>query len=115
VWQFTPTPSGVLVHTEESWTGEPVSAQAASLQPLLDGAIRAWLGHLKAHAEAVVREAVSEQSAVSSAQRSRTPVTAIPVTGVVLLMWATVAGNRTLAPQNHRALGLRRRWIQFQY
>jgi len=52
VWQCTSTPAGVLVHTEESWSGAPVSAQAASLQPLLDGAIRAWLTHLKAHAEA---------------------------------------------------------------
>ena len=52
VWQFTPASVGVLVHTEESWSGAPVSSQAASLQPLLDGAIRAWLTHLKARAEA---------------------------------------------------------------
>jgi uncharacterized protein YbjT (DUF2867 family) len=50
-WRFTPTPTGVLVHTEESWSGAPVSAQAARLQPLLDGALQAWLGHLKRTAE----------------------------------------------------------------
>jgi hypothetical protein len=27
VWTFTATEDGVLVHTEESWTGEPVEAQ----------------------------------------------------------------------------------------
>jgi hypothetical protein len=41
----------VLVHTEESWDGEPVRARAATLQPLLDGAIRAWLTNLKRAAE----------------------------------------------------------------
>jgi polyketide cyclase/dehydrase/lipid transport protein len=47
VWEFTPTDGGVLVHTEESWDGEPVRAQSAILQPLLDAAIRAWLTSLK--------------------------------------------------------------------
>jgi hypothetical protein len=41
----------VLVHTEESWDGEPVRAQAAILQPLLDAAIRAWLTDLKRASE----------------------------------------------------------------
>ena len=51
VWEFTPTDRGVLVHTEESWDGEPVRAQAGALQSLLDGAIRAWLTNLKRAAE----------------------------------------------------------------
>jgi uncharacterized protein YndB with AHSA1/START domain len=51
VWKFTPTDHGVLVQTEESWDGEPVRAQAAILQPLLDTALRAWLTHLKHTAE----------------------------------------------------------------
>ena len=52
VWELTSTTAGVLVHTEESWSGEPVEAQATQLQPLLDHALRTWLGHLKAHSEA---------------------------------------------------------------
>jgi len=51
VWEFTPADGGVRVHTEESWEGEPVSAQTAMLQPLLDGAIRTWLTSLKREAE----------------------------------------------------------------
>jgi hypothetical protein len=51
VWEFTQTDHGVLVHTEESWDGEPVRAQAGMLQPLLDAAIRAWLSNLKHAAE----------------------------------------------------------------
>ena len=51
VWEFTQTDHGVLVHTEESWDGEPVRAQAGMLQPLLDAAIRAWLTNLKHAAE----------------------------------------------------------------
>lgn len=52
VWTFSPTDDGVLVETEESWDGEPVRAQAATLQPLLDAALRAWLKNLKRAAEA---------------------------------------------------------------
>jgi uncharacterized protein YndB with AHSA1/START domain len=52
VWELTSTAAGVLVHTEESWRGEPVQARATQLQPLLDHALRTWLGHLKAHSEA---------------------------------------------------------------
>jgi len=66
VWQFTPAPAGVLVHTEESWSGAPVDAQAASLQPLLDGAIRAWLGHLKVRAEVEARTPANRHSPAPS-------------------------------------------------
>ena len=53
VWEFTQTDRGLFVHTEESWDGEPVHAQAAILQPLLDAAIRTWLTNLKRVAEEV--------------------------------------------------------------
>jgi hypothetical protein len=52
VWQFTETAQGVKVSTEESWSGEVVRANAASLQPLLDSALREWLTRLKATSEA---------------------------------------------------------------
>lgn len=52
VWEFTATANGVHVHTEESWTGEVVSANKAQLQPLLDGALADWLTRLKRMAEA---------------------------------------------------------------
>jgi hypothetical protein len=51
VWEFTQTDRGVLIHTDESWDGEPVRTQATMLQPLLDAAIRTWLANLKRAAE----------------------------------------------------------------
>jgi hypothetical protein len=41
----------VLVHTEESWDGEVVRTQTATLQQALDGSLRAWLTNLKRAAE----------------------------------------------------------------
>ncbi len=38
--------------TEESWQGEPVSAQVETLQGALDASLRAWLENLKRTAEA---------------------------------------------------------------
>ncbi|MEV0530928.1 SRPBCC family protein [Kitasatospora sp. NPDC050463] len=52
VWTFTPTPDGVLVHTEESWTGEPVTANQAVLQAALDNSLHHWVTNLKHEAEA---------------------------------------------------------------
>lgn len=52
VWTFTPTRDGVLVHTEESWTGAPVDANRDALQAALDDSLRNWLGNLKREAEA---------------------------------------------------------------
>ena len=51
VWSLEPTDDGVLVRTEESWEGEPVEAQAETLQGALDGSLRAWLENLKRAAE----------------------------------------------------------------
>jgi uncharacterized protein YndB with AHSA1/START domain len=50
-WLFTETPSGVHVETNESFAGEPVAADAAAMQSMLDASLAAWLGHLKAAAE----------------------------------------------------------------
>jgi hypothetical protein len=54
VWEFTATERGVHVHTEESWSGDRVQAQAAALQPVLDGALIDWLERLKSTSEAAV-------------------------------------------------------------
>ncbi|MFI5975441.1 SRPBCC family protein [Streptomyces sp. NPDC051452] len=51
VWTFTPTRNGVLVHTEESWTGDPVRANQAALQAALDNSLRNWVDNLKHEAE----------------------------------------------------------------
>jgi uncharacterized protein YndB with AHSA1/START domain len=51
VWTFTRTEEGVHVHTEESWTGEPVTAHTAYLQEALDASLDAWLHNLKQRAE----------------------------------------------------------------
>lgn len=51
VWELTSREDGVLVHTEESWDGEEVSAQAETLQGALDGSLRGWLENLKRAAE----------------------------------------------------------------
>ncbi|MFJ8742429.1 SRPBCC family protein [Embleya sp. NPDC127516] len=51
VWTFTKTKEGVRVHTEESWTGEPVEANKEFLQQALDGSLGHWLNNLKQRAE----------------------------------------------------------------
>jgi len=50
-WTFIAVPGGVRVFTEESWSGAPVEADAATLQTALDASLVAWLRHLKAAAE----------------------------------------------------------------
>ena len=50
-WLFAETPKGVHVTTNESFAGDPVEADATSMQQLLDASLVAWLGHLKAAAE----------------------------------------------------------------
>jgi len=54
-WLFTPTAGGVHVTTNESFSGEPVAADAAGMQALLDASLVAWLGHLKAASESQAR------------------------------------------------------------
>jgi uncharacterized protein YndB with AHSA1/START domain len=51
-WVFTETPDGTHVTTSESFAGEPVEADRAGMQQLLDGSLASWLGALKAAAEA---------------------------------------------------------------
>jgi hypothetical protein len=52
VWTFTPTRNGVHVHTEESWSGAPISANVPAMQQALDASLDAWLHNLKRKAEA---------------------------------------------------------------
>lgn len=52
VWEFIATSGGVRVRTEESWRGDVVRANAATLQPVLDGALQDWLTRLKTTSEA---------------------------------------------------------------
>jgi hypothetical protein len=51
VWTFTPRKDGVHVHTEESWTGDVVTANVAYLQAALDASLHNWLRNLKEKAE----------------------------------------------------------------
>ncbi|MBC8153619.1 MAG: SRPBCC family protein [Bacteroidetes bacterium] len=51
VWHFTPVAEGVLVQTEESWAGEPITRQVSVMQQALDKSIRSWLESLKREAE----------------------------------------------------------------
>ncbi|MFE6199159.1 SRPBCC family protein [Streptomyces sp. NPDC057838] len=53
VWTFTETKGAVHVHTEESWTGEPVNANTAYLQEALNASLEDWLGNLKQRSEQV--------------------------------------------------------------
>jgi uncharacterized protein YndB with AHSA1/START domain len=50
-WLFSETPGGMHVTTTESFAGDPVEADAAGMQTVLDASLVAWLGHLKAAAE----------------------------------------------------------------
>jgi hypothetical protein len=45
------TPTGTVVTTDESFAGEPVDADAAGMQSLLDGSLGSWLAHLETAAE----------------------------------------------------------------
>ncbi|MDT0609051.1 SRPBCC family protein [Streptomyces lancefieldiae] len=51
MWTFTQAKDGVHVHTEESWTGDPVTADTAYLQRALDASLDDWLHNLKQRAE----------------------------------------------------------------
>ena len=46
-WVFSQAAGCVHVTTTESFAGEPVEADAAGMQSLLDMSLVAWLGHLK--------------------------------------------------------------------
>ncbi|WP_051825513.1 hypothetical protein [Kitasatospora aureofaciens] len=50
---FAPTRDGVLVHTEESWTGKPVTAHRAVLRTGLDNSPHNWVTNLEHEAGAV--------------------------------------------------------------
>jgi hypothetical protein len=50
-WTLTDGDDGVVVHTEESWEGEPVRAQTKTSQAALDASRRGWLDNLKRAAE----------------------------------------------------------------
>ncbi|MEV6444894.1 SRPBCC family protein [Amycolatopsis sp. NPDC051716] len=52
VWTFTPVRGGVLVRTEESWTGEQIEADPATAIRYLASGLDAWLADLKTTAEA---------------------------------------------------------------
>jgi RimJ/RimL family protein N-acetyltransferase len=51
VWTLDSQDDGVLVRTAESWEGEPVTAQAETLQGALDESLRNWLENLKRTSE----------------------------------------------------------------
>ena len=51
-WLFTEIPTGVHATTEESFAGGSVEADIAGMQSVLDTSLSAWLGYLKAAAEA---------------------------------------------------------------
>ncbi|MEV0668446.1 SRPBCC family protein [Actinomadura luteofluorescens] len=52
LWTFTRVRGGVSVHTEETWTGDQVEADVPRATEILGQGLRAWLGDLKAAAEA---------------------------------------------------------------
>ncbi len=55
VWNFTQTPGGVRVSTEETHTGPQVDADVPTATAMLRQGLEAWLGDLKATAEARTR------------------------------------------------------------
>lgn len=57
VWELTAAAQGVLVHTEESWSGDVVRTNTPSLRPILNGALQDWLTRLKTTREANVSTA----------------------------------------------------------
>ncbi|MFD5918763.1 SRPBCC family protein [Kitasatospora sp. NPDC058201] len=51
VWTFEQTDAGVVVRTEESWSGDPVDSAVEELATALRTSLETWLDHLKARAE----------------------------------------------------------------
>jgi hypothetical protein len=54
-WLFSETPAGVHVVTNESFAGDPVSADSGQMQSVLDASLASWLAHLKAACESRAR------------------------------------------------------------
>ena len=52
---FSQTPTGVHVVTNESFAGQPVSADLGRMQSVLDAPLASWLAHLKVAAESRAR------------------------------------------------------------
>ncbi|MEV4618774.1 SRPBCC family protein [Asanoa sp. NPDC049573] len=53
-WTFTPrSEHAVLVHTAESWNGEPVRADPGAMRAALDGSLQGWLTALESESERV--------------------------------------------------------------
>ena len=50
-WTLEEQDDGVLVRTEESWEGAPVSANPEAMRSALDASLRAWLENLRRAAE----------------------------------------------------------------
>jgi len=55
-WSFGQTATGVHVATTESFSGDPVTADPATFQGILDGSLMTWLSRLKDRAELPSRE-----------------------------------------------------------
>ena len=55
VWRFESDGDTTTVHTEESWEGTPAELLTRTMHRLLQKSLVAWLGELKATAEAGVR------------------------------------------------------------
>lgn len=51
VWAFTPTATGTLVRTTESWDGPPVTADPDGMRAALTASLTTWLAALKTAAE----------------------------------------------------------------
>ena len=55
-WRFEPTAEGVHVTTTESFAGDPVDADTAGMQTLLDNSLVTWLGRLRPKPSVTGRE-----------------------------------------------------------
>ncbi|SDO02771.1 Polyketide cyclase / dehydrase and lipid transport [Streptomyces sp. cf386] len=55
LWTFRKVKGGVLVHTEETWTGDQVEADVPTATEALGGGLEAWLRDLKTTAESLAR------------------------------------------------------------
>jgi hypothetical protein len=52
-WLFKETDGGVRITTNESFAGEPVSADVAGMQAQLDASLLAWLEYLRSAAASI--------------------------------------------------------------
>jgi hypothetical protein len=97
-WRFEPTAEGVHVTTTESLAGDPVDADTAGMQTILDNSLVAWLGQ----AEDRSRASLTARSARVGSRRFREAVV-VPVRDRHRQCGASITSGQPVAWRSRRS------------